>query len=184
MRTYDSVKSTSFCISRRLVCERPNTAGALLALDAPDISSHGEGHWFSFPRSAPKRLLRYRPRSSLFPSPIPCCRRALLIQFPKTSLRALTSIGFARIRSGFWQQPNGWRLRCEGRSKIERGVCIIARSRSSIVKGLYGRGAPDLSKILSFLNRPTNNQAQRTKFEAGIRAKTIFVERSWHFPTY
>jgi len=69
-------------------------------------------------------------------------------------------------------------------TKIERGVCIIARNRSSVVKGLYERAAPDLSKILNFLNQTAYNQARRTKFEPGIQTKTIFVERSGHFPTY
>jgi len=56
-------------------------------------------------------------------------------------------------------------------TKIERGVCIIARNRSSVVKGLYERAAPDLSKILNFLTQTTYNQAQRTKFEPGYSDK-------------
>ena len=158
-------------IPGRLIHE-PQTAYAIPSVfDAPDISSPAEGDWFSFPGSVPKRLLRYRARSSLFPSPMPCYRHVPSDSVPKTSLRAFTSIGFAWIRSGFWQQPNGWRLCCEGCSKIERGVCIIAHSRSSIVKGLYERAAPDLSKILNFLNQTTYNQAQRTKFEPGYSDK-------------
>ena len=62
-------------------------------------------------------------------------------------------------------------------TKIERGVCIIARSRSSVVNGLYERAAPDLSKILKFFE-------PGTAYQPGIRTKPIFVERSGHFLTY
>jgi len=87
-------------------------------------------------------------------------------------------------RSGFWQQPDGWRLAAKVATKLNVAFAFIAHSRSSIVKGLYERAAPDLSKILNFLNRPAYNQARRAKFERGIQTKTIFVERSELFATY
>jgi len=69
-------------------------------------------------------------------------------------------------------------------AKLNVAFALLHAAGLQLLRGLYERAAQDLSKILNFLNRPFYKQARRAKFEPGIQTKTIFVERSGHFPTY